>query len=332
MTKIFSPTDAEITFAGEIIKQGGLVVFPTETVYGLGADGLSDKAVQKIFKAKGRPSDNPLILHVADMQWAEKIGEINENARKIMEKFWPGPITVIVQKKDIVPGAVTAGLDTVAIRMPENETARKLIKAADTPIAAPSANLSGKPSPTAFRHAFDDMNGRVDAIIDGGDCDIGIESTVIDTTSLVPTILRPGGITAEMLAEILPDIAVEQHKKEGTEGYTPKSPGMKYKHYAPDAQVILYLNQKRLAEDIAEFRKQGKKVGIFKSETSTLTADIELSWGKDTKDLAKCLFYSLRRFDELGAEVVLCEMPEKNGIWQGVYNRLYKSAGFDVRE
>ena len=332
MTKIITPTDAEILSAGEIIKEGGLVVFPTETVYGLGADGLSSAAVQKIFEAKGRPSDNPLILHVADVEAAERIGEINASARKIMEKFWPGPITVIVAKKDIVPESVTAGLDTVAIRMPENETARKLIKAAGTPIAAPSANLSGKPSPTAFRHALDDMEGRVDMIIDGGDCDIGIESTVIDTTTDIPTILRPGGITAEMLAEILPEVTVEQHKKEGTYGYTPKSPGMKYKHYAPDAQVILYLNNKRLESDILEFKKQGKKVGLFKSETSALSADIDLSWGKDSKDLAKCLFFSLRRFDELGADVVLCEMPEKKGIWQGVYNRLYKSAGFDVRE
>ena len=331
MTKIIKPTQAELAAAGEVIKQGGLVVFPTETVYGLGADGLSPAAVRKIFEAKGRPSDNPLILHVADMQSAEKIGEINPTARKIMEKFWPGPITVIVRKKDIVPAEVTAGLDTVAIRMPENMIARALIKAAGTPVAAPSANLSGKPSPTAFRHALDDMKGRVDVIIDGGDCDLGIESTVIDTTSDKPLVLRPGGITAEMLREILPDTEVEQHKKEGTKGYKPKSPGMKYKHYAPDAQVILYTTDQKLAEDITAFREKGKKVGLFKSETLNLSADIDISWGKDTKDLAKCLFYSLRRFDELGADVVLCQLPEKNGMWQGVYNRLYKSAGFDVR-
>lgn len=332
MTKIINPAPDLIAAAGEMIKTGGLVVFPTETVYGLGADGLSADAVKKIFKAKGRPSDNPLILHVADFEMAEKIGEINPSARLIMEKFWPGPVTVIVKKKDIVPAEVTAGLDTVAIRMPENEIARALIAAAGVPVAAPSANLSGKPSPTAFRHAFDDMNGRVDMIIDGGDCDIGIESTVVDTTSTPPTVLRPGGITAEMLREILPDTEIEEHKKEGTEGYTPKSPGMKYKHYAPDAQVILYKSQEKLAQDITAFRAEGKKVGLFKKEDSVLSADIDLSWGKDTKDLAKCLFYSLRRFDELGADVVLCELPEKSGMWQGVYNRLYKSAGFDVRE
>ena len=331
MTKIINPTDAELSVAGETIKQGGLVVFPTETVYGLGADGLNSAAVRRIFEAKGRPSDNPLILHVADMESAEKIGEINPIARKIMEKFWPGPITVIVRKKDIVPAEVTAGLDTVAIRMPENAIARQLIKAAGTPVAAPSANLSGKPSPTAFRHAFDDMKGRVDMIIDGGDCDIGIESTVIDTTSEKPMVLRPGGITAEMLREIFPDTEVEQHKKEGTDGYKPKSPGMKYKHYAPDAQVVLYTTDQKLEKDITAFREQGKKVGLFKSEDLNLSADIDISWGKDAGDLAKCLFYSLRRFDELGADVVLCRLPEKKGIWQGVYNRLYKSAGFDVR-
>lgn len=331
MTKIIKPTADAIEIAGEVIKNGGLVVFPTETVYGLGADGLNPKAVSAIFKAKGRPSDNPLILHVSDMEMAEKIGEINPAARKIMGKFWPGPVTVIVAKKEIVPQEVTAGLDTVAIRMPQNEVARMLIKAAGVPIAAPSANLSGKPSPTTFRHAADDMDGRVDVIIDGGDCDIGIESTVIDTTINPPMVLRPGGITAEMLREILPDTEVEQHKKEGSEGYRPKSPGMKYKHYAPDAQVILYKTKEKLEEDMAVFRAEGKKVGLFKSENSALSADIDISWGKDTKDLAKCLFYSLRRFDELGADVILCELPEKSGIWQGVYNRLYKSAGFDVR-
>lgn len=321
----------ELETAGEVIKSGGLVIFPTETVYGLGADGLNPEAVKNIFKAKGRPSDNPLILHVSDMKMAEKIGEINPKARKIMEKFWPGPITVIVAKKAVVPREVTAELDTVAIRMPSNPVARKLIEAAKTAVAAPSANLSGKPSPTTFGHAFDDMNGRVDIIIDGGDCDIGIESTVVDTTSNPPTVLRPGGITAEMLAELFPDIAVEEHKKEGTQGYTPKSPGMKYKHYAPDAQVILYTTVEKLASDLEEFKNQGKKVGLFKKDDLPLSADIDISWGSDTADLAKRLFYSLRRFDELGAQVILCQLPEKSGMWQGVYNRLYKSAGFDVR-
>ena len=331
MTKILQPTDAEIIEEGKLIRQGGLVVFPTETVYGLGADGLSSDAVKAIFKAKGRPSDNPLILHVSDMEMAEKIGYINENAKKIMKEFWPGPITVIVKKKEIVPAEVTAGLGTVAIRMPKNTVARKLIEAAAVPIAAPSANLSGKPSPTAFRHAFDDMNGRVDIIIDGGDCDIGIESTVVDTTSEKVTVLRPGGVTAEMLKELFPDVRVEPHRKEGTEGYRPKSPGMKYKHYAPNAQVILYNTSEKLLEDLLAFRVEGKKVGLLKSENSALSADIDICWGKGTDDLAKRLFYSLRRFDELGADVILCELPEKEGLWQGVYNRLYKSAGFDVR-
>ncbi len=332
MTKIIKPLPEALKQAGKVINEGGLVVFPTETVYGLGADGLNPRAVKSIFRAKGRPSDNPLILHVSDMNMAEKTGKINPAAKKIMEKFWPGPITVVVEKQDIVPTEVTAGLDTVAIRMPENPVARMLIEAAGVPVAAPSANLSGKPSPTAFRHAFDDMNGRVDIIIDGGNCDIGIESTVVDTTVFPPMVLRPGGITAEMLAEIFPDVTVEEHKKEGTEGYKPKSPGMKYKHYAPDAQVILYKTTEKLAEDLKMFVSEGKKVGLFKSEKSSLSAEIEICWGKDTTDLAKRLFYSLRRFDELGAEIILCELPEKSGMWQGVYNRLYKSAGFDIRE
>lgn len=331
MTKVIETSPAELKTAGEVIKSGGLVVFPTETVYGLGADGLSPTAVKNIFRAKGRPADNPLILHVSDMKMAEKIGNITPAAAKIMEKFWPGPVTVIVEKKDIVPAEVTAGLDTVAIRMPSHPVAQALIEAAGVPVAAPSANLSGKPSPTAFRHAFDDMNGRVDIIIDGGNCDIGIESTVVDTTSVPPTVLRPGGITSKMLEEIFPDIAVEEHKKEGTEGYKPKSPGMKYKHYAPNAQVIIYKTTERLAQDLEKYLSEGKKVGLFKKENSPLSAKIEISW-KDTDDLAKHLFYSLRCFDELGAEVILCELPDKSGIWQGVYNRLYKSAGFDIRE
>ena len=331
MTEVIKTSPAELEKAGEVIKNGGLVVFPTETVYGLGADGLNPDAVKSIFVAKGRPSDNPLILHVSDMEMAEKIGEITDTARKIMEKFWPGPITVIVEKKDIVPDNVTAGLDTVAIRMPAHPVARALIEAAGVPVAAPSANLSGKPSPTAFRHAFDDMNGRVDVIIDGDSCDIGIESTVVDTTSEVPTILRPGGVTEKMLGEIFPEIAIEQHKKEGTEGYKPKSPGMKYKHYAPDAQVILYKTTERLEADLEKYLSEGKKVGLFKREGSTVSAEIEIVW-KDTEDLARRLFYSLRRFDELGAETVLCQLPDKSGMWQGVYNRLYKSAGFDIRE
>lgn len=330
MTKIINSAE-ELLSAGEIIKNGGLVVFPTETVYGLGADGLNEEAVKKIFKAKGRPSDNPLILHVSNIQMAEKIGEISPVARKLMEKFWPGPLTVIVKKKDIVPNSVTAGLDTVAIRMPKHPIAKELIMHANTPVAAPSANLSGKPSPTAFCHAFEDMNGRVDAIIDGGESDIGIESTVIDTTSVPPMILRPGGITEEMIKEVISDIMTEEHKKEGSEGYIPKSPGMKYKHYAPDAKVILYTTDEKLKEDLKSFRAEGKKVGLFKSEEYTLSADVDIVWGKDTKDLAKSLFYSLRKFDELGADVILCPLPEKKGIWQGVYNRLYKSAGFDIR-
>ncbi len=331
MTKVIKPTPECILEAGEVIKKGGLVVFPTETVYGLGANGLDGEAVNKIFAAKGRPNDNPLILHISDISMAELVGEMNPTARLIAEKFWPGPITVIVNKKETVPKEVTAGLNTVAIRMPENTVARALISAANLPIAAPRANLSGKPSPTTFHHAFEDMNGRADVIIEGGNCDIGIESTVIDTTVFPPTILRPGGITAEMLGEILPELEVEEHKKEGTQGYTPKSPGMKYKHYAPNAKVIVYLTEEKLKEDLETFKKQGKKVGIFKKTGSCLSGDITLDWGENADQLAKCLFSSLRQFDRLGADVILCEIPEKTGMWRGVYNRIFKSAGFDIR-
>lgn len=315
--------------AGEIIKTGGLVAFPTETVYGIGANGLSPEATEKIFKAKGRPSDNPLILHVRDIAGAEEIGEINPCARKIFEKFSPGPITVVVKKLPHVPHCVTGGLDTVAIRIPSGKIARKLIEFSACPIAAPSANLSGKPSPTAFEHVKDDLNGRVDMIIDGGGIEVGIESTVIDTTCNPPMILRPGGITLEMLREILPDVTQEKHMPETDANYRPRSPGMKYKHYAPRAKVIVFENKSKIQPEIDALKE--KKVGVFCRDTSYYTADMIIKWGKTSSDAAKQLFFALREFDKAGMDYILCEAPDSDGIGIGVRNRLYKSAGYDIR-
>ena len=325
-------TERDIEKAGRVIKNGGLVAFPTETVYGLGADGFNDAAVKKIYEAKGRPSDNPLILHVSDMEMTEKTGYINESAKKIIEKFWPGPLTVIVKKKDTVGDVVSAGLKTVAIRMPSNETARKLIESAGTPIAAPSANISGRPSPTRFDDVFADLDGRIDMIIKSDNSDIGIESTIVDTTSVPPMILRPGGITYEMSKEVLPDIT-EEKTAPHTGDFKPKCPGMKYKHYAPKAKVIVFEGNSRekIEEKLAENRKNGIKTGVFCKDGSEYECECIIHWGENAEDMAAKMFSALRDFDKSGVDEILCGMPEENGIGAGVRNRIYKSAGFDIR-
>lgn len=329
-TEIINETD--IQKAGNIIKQGGLVAFPTETVYGLGADGLNELAVRKIYEAKGRPSDNPLILHVSNMEMTEKIGYINENAKKIIEKFWPGPLTVIVNKKEIVGNVVSAGLKTVAIRMPKNETARKLIAAADTPIAAPSANISGRPSPTRFEDVYDDLNGRIDMIIKSDNSDIGIESTIVDTTSNPPLILRPGGITYEMLKDVLVDITEEKNEPH-SEDFKPKCPGMKYKHYAPKAKVIVFEgnSEQKIKLTLEENAHKNIKTGVFCKTGNEYNCKYIIHWGENAEDMAANMFSALRDFDKAGVDEILCEMPEKIGIGIGVRNRIYKSAGFDIR-
>jgi len=333
LIKVTPENISDLKKAGEIIKKGGLVAFPTETVYGIGANGLDGDAVKNIFKAKGRPSDNPLILHIADFEEAENIGEMNSTAKIIGEKFWPGPITIVVNKKQNVPDAVTAGLNTVAIRMPSHYIARQIIKYAGVPIAAPSANISGKPSPTCAKHVIEDLNGKVDMIIDGGRCDIGIESTVIDTTGEKPLILRPGGITYEQLKEILPNVEVEQHTRVENPAYKPRSPGMKYKHYAPKAKVIVFEGNalEKIEEELKICAAKNKKAGVFCSDNSNYTADLIIKWGTTPKDMAQRVFWALREFDEKGMDVILCEMPDKCGIGMGVRNRLYKAAAYDIR-
>ena len=242
MTSLVKPTTENLSKAAKIINDGGLVAFPTETVYGLGADGLNETAVKKIYVAKGRPSDNPLILHIQDKKEVlPLVLEINETAKKLMDTFWPGPMTLVFKKSAIVPSVISGGLDTVAIRLPENEIARELIALAKKPIAAPSANTSGKPSPTKASHVFDDLNNKIDMIIDGGSCNIGLESTVIDVTTLSPVILRPGGVTFEDIFEIFPDVTYDKHLTLDviTDTVQPKSPGMKYKHYAPKGELYI---------------------------------------------------------------------------------------------
>ncbi|MCC5909672.1 MAG: threonylcarbamoyl-AMP synthase [Clostridiaceae bacterium] len=322
-----------------ILSAGGTVAFPTETVYGLGANALEPKAVKKIFEAKGRPSDNPLIVHVAKMQGVEKlVKEIPPKALMAMEKFWPGPLTIVLEKTDLVPKEITGGLNTVAIRMPSHPIALKLIEKAQVPVAAPSANISGKPSPTKADHVVQDLSGRVDAIIQGNSCDVGVESTVLDMTGDIPIILRPGGITKEMLEAVLGKVEVDA-ALEGAEGAVPKSPGMKYTHYAPKAEVYIVKGKEEdTIEEIKRLQKQykaqGKKVGILcfdetysKYDEGTLKT---IGSRENLKVVAANLFKILREFDDTEVEIILAEAIEEIDLGQAIMNRLVKAAGYRV--
>jgi len=320
--------------AVKIIRRGGLIAFPTETVYGLGANALDKKAVKKIFKAKGRPSDNPLIVHIADFtelfRLVKKIPKITEILAK---KFWPGPLTLIFLKKKIVPNKVTAGGNTVAIRIPKNKTALKLIKDSGFPIAAPSANLSGRPSPTTAQHVFEDLGEKIDLIIDGGKTDIGVESTVVDLTVKPPQILRPGGISFEELKKIIPNIYFHSsllgEKLKNNEKV--KSPGIKYRHYAPKAPLILSNSKKIIQKLIKKYQKENKVVGVLSSlETKKFyqNADLVLVSGsrKNLKQIAQNLFKTLREFDKNKVNIIISETFPKKGIGLAIMDRLERAA------
>ncbi|MBQ3472008.1 MAG: threonylcarbamoyl-AMP synthase [Clostridia bacterium] len=330
-TKLLTTSEKDINTAGGIIADGGLVAFPTETVYGLGASAFDTGAAKKIYAAKGRPSDNPLIVHIADkLQLSDIAAEIPNEAKIVIDKFMPGPITVILKKKPSVPDTVTAGLQTVAIRFPSNETAQRLIKAAGVPIAAPSANLSGKPSPTTAAHVIADMTGRIDAIIDGGACDVGVESTIVDFTGDKPEILRPGGVTYDDLKAVGLDIIINKNilKSIGA-NEVPKSPGMKYKHYAPNAEVTVVEGEKdAVQKKIKELLKgvDGKTAGVLAMYGAEYDDAVILTAGESNREYAKNLFSALREFDNLGVEIVFAEFCEKDGYGLAVKNRLYKAA------
>lgn len=338
MTEILKPTKENIEKSAKFILNDEIVAIPTETVYGLGANGLSDIAVSKIFKAKNRPQDNPLILHISDYDMMEKlVYELSDEIKEFLNHFWPGPLTVVMKKKDIIPEAVSCGLDTVAIRMPNNEIARSFIKQCGVPIAAPSANISGKPSPTTAEDVFTDMNGKISVILDGGLCNIGIESTVLDLTKKPYTILRPGFYTKEDFLKYEDEILIDDAIV--TENIIPKSPGQKYKHYAPKAKVLVISakDRKKSSMEIEKIIKENKdlKIGIFKFDETFLNVESEniLSLGSvfDLKEMSKILFKGLREFDEKNVDLIVVEGCDEKGLGFSIMNRLKKSASGNIK-
>lgn len=337
------PDEVLIKRAAQILKDGGLVAFPTETVYGLGANALKEEAAKKIYAAKGRPSDNPLIAHIADTQdLAPLVLHIPEAGRKLMEAFWPGPLTLVFQKSDLVPYGTTGGLDTVAVRMPDDVVASTLIRLSGVPIAAPSANTSGRPSPTTADHVWQDMNGKIDMVVDGGAVGIGVESTIIDVSGEVPMILRPGAITQEMASKVLgQEICLDPAIISGpiSEDVKPKAPGMKYRHYAPKASLTLVVGD---AEDVIktinrlakEKLEEGFRVGIICTEESreSYQEGIIRSMGERAKEetIAHNLYGVLREFDDLEADYIYSESFSKDHLGQAIMNRLTKAAGYHI--
>ncbi|WP_236702342.1 MULTISPECIES: L-threonylcarbamoyladenylate synthase [Bacillaceae] len=306
------------------IRDNKLIAFPTETVYGLGANALSDEAVSKIFYAKGRPSDNPLIVHIGEKeQLNELVEDIPEVAHRLMQVFWPGALTLIFKAKPVLSTNVTAGLETVGIRMPSNPVARGFLKACQLPIAAPSANQSGRPSPTTAAHVLQDLNGRIDGIIDGGKTGIGLESTVLSIVEETPVLYRPGGVTKEDIEEVIGPIDVDKALLSTKE--QPKSPGMKYTHYAPEADVYIVEEPKQFHSAIQRAKANGKRVGVVASE---LYKEADESFVvHSVQDLAQSFYYSLRLFDEKAVSVILVEAVSTKGVGAAIMNRLEKAAG-----
>lgn len=327
--------------AGEILRAGGLVAFPTETVYGLGADALDEEASAKIYAAKGRPSDNPLIVHIADMEAVYKLArQVPDTAVRLAEHFWPGPLTMILKKSDIVPDSITGGLGTVAIRMPSHKVAAQLIKRSGVYIAAPSANTSGKPSPTLASHVIKDLSGKIDMIIADDTVDIGVESTIIDLSEDIPTILRPGYITKEMFERVIGMVMIDPAITDGVKaGVVPKAPGMKYKHYAPDADLkIVEGDMDKVVDYINDNTKRliakGYKVAVMTTDETRhyYTDGIVISMGHKSDELsvARHLYAILREFDNEHVDYVFSESFETENVGRAVMNRLIKAAGHTI--
>ena len=321
--------------AAEIIKSGGLVAIPTETVYGLGANGLDENAVAKIFEAKGRPQDNPLILHISGPEQIELFcHHIPQKAYDLAEKFWPGPLTIVLPAKNSVPKRTTGGLDTVAVRCPDSEVTREIIRLAGVPLAAPSANISGKPSTTTAQHVLHDHDGRIDAIVDGGPCRVGVESTIVDLTDERPRLLRPGGITPEELLEVLGDLIIDKAvTSQVDKDAVVKAPGMKYRHYAPSEPVVIVSgSREKAAEYIKAHFIPGDRVLCFEEELPLYAGCDPLSYGKeaDVNTLSAGLFGALRELDDPSIHQVYARCPVGGGVAYAVQNRLKKAAAFHI--
>ncbi len=331
--------EKELTEAAEIIKRGGLVAFPTETVYGLGANALDEKAAEKIYSAKGRPSDNPLIIHIADKSDYRKYCEIEneEGFKGLTDAFVPGPITIIEKKKSIIPDTVTSGMDTVAVRFPSHPVARRLIELAGVPIAAPSANTSGRPSPTRASHVIEDMMGKVDMIIDGGECEVGLESTIVLIKEGDLTLLRPGGITAAELERVWGEIKLDRAVTEKlSPDEKPLAPGMKYRHYAPTAQVVLLRGEDANIRDFLEKALEKEEAGVicYREDGFEEGERVRIIGSKDDKsEMAHRLFDILRYFDSLKKiTTIYARLPDSEGVGLALANRLIKASGYTVLE
>ncbi len=329
--------DTDLSIASEIIHDGGLVVFPTETVYGLGGDATNPNSAEKIYKAKGRPSDNPLIIHVAAPEDAEPYAVTSETYYRLAKAFMPGPLTVILPKKSTIPYRTTGGLESVAVRCPSHPIARSLIAKAGVPIAAPSANLSGKPSPTCARHVIEDLSGRVDMIIDGGDSDIGLESTIIQLDGDSATLLRPGAITADALRCVCENVTIADAVLNRLgEGERPLSPGMKYKHYAPSVPFVLLRGEpSRVVAFLKEKQKRERcAILCYSEEIPDLCGENMIDIGKadDLEMQAKRLFTALRDADKLNVDIIYGHLPSKEGIGLALYNRMLRAAAHTILE
>lgn len=326
--------------AANVIKDGGLVVFPTETVYGLGANALDSEAVKKIFIAKGRHQDNPLIIHIADKDDLYKYGKnVSKIAKDLADKFWPGPMTLIVEKNNLIPDVTSANLSTIGIRMPSDEVAREFIKKSNVAIAAPSANISGRPSPTDVKRCIEDLDGRVDYILGCNESEVGVESTIVDVSVYPPCVLRPGGITLEMLKEVCQDIYMDKGIIGKDANIKPKAPGMKYTHYSPKARVrVVDGNLDKCVEKINEmvhnYIEKGLRVGVMATDETRneYKEGLVLSLGtrNDVSTIAKSLFSTLREFDDKHVDIIISEAFMEEGLGVAIMNRLKKACGFDI--
>ncbi|WXR62302.1 L-threonylcarbamoyladenylate synthase [Peptostreptococcaceae bacterium AGR-M142] len=332
----------DIKIFANILKEKGTVIFPTETVYGIGANALDIESAKKIYEAKGRPSDNPLICHIGRKNQVYDIArEVDEKSKVLIDKFWPGPLTIILKKKEHVPNITTGGLDTVAIRMPKNNIANLLLRESNVIVAAPSANISGRPSPTTPEHVISEMNGRVDGIIVSKICDVGLESTVIDMTLDIPTILRPGKITLSDLKSVLKEVIIDPAILKKEQNLIAKAPGMKYTHYSPNAKIIIIRKKDKSIEEkiknlILNIVDENKKIAIMSMEDDLekyqKLNSLVFNLGKNLDEVAKNLFYTLKKLDDNNIDVAYCPYFEGDGISVAIMNRLLKASGYTVLE